>query len=112
MFSDEARNVFKYNDGTKDVYADPLDVRRRMMRATNGEMDLILEDYGRKVKDADGKFLPEEYMRKATAEESLATAVREAFRLPPFDPETGLGATDSRALEVFVEFDGWLAKNE
>ncbi len=112
MFTEEDRKVFKYNDGAKDVFADPLDLRRKMVRATNGELDLILEEYAMRPTGEGGKATPTDYIRKATAEERLAAAARETFSLQPLNPATGEGVTDRMAIKVFIQLDEHLEGNE
>jgi hypothetical protein len=101
MFSPEERLVFKYNVGGVARFADPLDIRRKLVRAGRGEIDRILED-------AENSPDP---MQAADAEEKRLAAVLDAFGLPPFDTATGQGTTEREALAILWEFLEYLEKN-
>lgn len=90
MYSDEERRVFKYFDGEQEVYGDPLALRTEIFIATNGDPDSL----SKKI------FIPltpdtppEQIIEAYKAEKKLVEIVRDVFKMKPFDPTTGAGAT-------------------
>jgi cytochrome c556 len=99
------RRVFKFHDGQKDRYADPMEVLRRV--------SFLLGDpaaVSKVIRDADPAADAEAMKAAYTATERLVVAVREAFDLAPFDPETGAGATESDCLAVWGLFSEFMAQ--
>lgn len=72
------KNIFKYHDGSKEVYGDPL----RLMR----ELYIALGNPDEAFKDSeDGN---------PRAQNIIVDNAREVFKMVPFNCETGEGATD------------------
>lgn len=114
-YPENERRSFAYFDGEKQVFADPLAVWRRLLRALDGDFHGAWEDaQPKKVLGDDGKPLPPSDPRVASAtlarlagEERLLGAVREALALPAFDPTTGKGATEEDvqvALDAYCDY--------
>lgn len=77
--AEQNKRIFKYFDGVEEVFGDPLRIQR----------DLYL-----KLGDPDAAF---EAAQKGTdyyAANTIVDNAREAFHMVPFDPKTGIGATD------------------
>lgn len=90
MYSDEARRVFKYHDGESEVFGDPLALRMEIFIATNGNPD----ELARKVFVKLAPDTPSETLLEAfRAQKQIAEIVQRVFKMKPFNPETGTGAT-------------------
>lgn len=91
----ENRVYGPYYNGAEWVYADPLEVWRKLMEGTGGSLIKIVND---SRSDEDLVAFP--------AIEALLPAVRVAFDMVPFSKKTGGGATEDdcrRALNGFFE---------
>jgi hypothetical protein len=99
------RNVFKYQDGGRDVYADPLVVYRSFVGALGGDPEPYLAAARNESRE------PADFMSRLEAEGKLAEASRVAFGLPAFDPGTGEGATEAFCLDTLYSFLEWLEGN-
>ena len=137
MFSEQERKVFRFVVGGKERFADPLAVRRELLRASAGQFDLWRIDSvepdaqpaatdGARSHTPDGagqaaEISPQqqiEEMRRAgswlmalDAQEKVLACVRRAFGLDAFDPTTGGGCTEDECMAVLEAFDGWMEKN-
>lgn len=125
MFPAESRNVFSYHDGQRQRYADPLRVRRLLQKETGGELWHVWS-LANEVQKALGRMaraerspaeagataeLPEGPSAEMfAAEEALLDAARVAFDLPPFDPDTGEGATEEVCRRCLSSWLDWLSK--
>jgi hypothetical protein len=121
-FPERQRLVYRYHNGAKEVFADPLVLRRKMIQAGRGELNQILREAvepaapteeGADSGDAGGGGgvgVADECVR-LQAQERRAQIVYEAFGLVPFDPETGGGVTEIEAIAVLHDFLGWLEGN-
>jgi hypothetical protein len=98
MFTDRERLIFKYHDGERDVFADPLRVRRLFAHALDGEPNRYLE---RIQENAAAEPVAFEAMERVLA------ATCQAFGLTPFDPATGAGCTEEKILGVLCAFQAW-----
>jgi hypothetical protein len=103
MFPEQDRLVFKYQVRGADRFADPLEVRRRMVRGGKGEIDQILADCYNEA--------PQFLMASLDAQEKRLAIARAAFDLPAFDPATGEGVTEAEVIFVLESFLEWLEKN-
>jgi hypothetical protein len=104
--------IFRYNDGSADVYADPVAVYRRFMEATEGDPDPLLKAAQRPDPGPDGTPPREEpgaLLHRLDAERQLVEAARVALPMKPFDPTTGGGATDEQCLAALY---AWLSHLE
>lgn len=114
LFADNEKLIFSYDLGGEKRYADPLEVRRKLIRATAGEINDIIRDSQPQVVD-DGETpsgaTPVESMAALDAREKLVGAARVAFDLPPLDQKTGEGVPESEVHRVLNECLFWLKKN-
>lgn len=76
---EQNKNIFRYFNGEKEVYGDPLRIQR----------DLYL-----KLGDPDAAFKAADEGNDFYAQNTIVDNAREAFHMVPFNPETGTGATD------------------
>lgn len=119
MFSEKERRCFQYADGTgQDRWADPLKVRRIMLRETGGLLDATWEKAAEMWRilrmrapehDSDWKR-PPVTPEMIACEDILLSAARKAFNLPAFDPATGGGSVDSDVITVLRSWSAWVGK--
>jgi len=102
MFRPEDRLVFAYPEFKaypefphgKPVYADPLDLRRKLVYTTKGKFDQFLDDQ-------DPEKTPDKQeWERAASEEAIIKAAIFAFDFKPIDPQTGEGVTQAYMLDV------------
>jgi len=116
MFPENERKCFRYYDGRREVYGDPLQVRRKLILACGGDFTKLWNEYffnpGEKWPDSeDDRYTAEEksagLLRQALAGETLIPAARLAFGMDPVDPDTGEGGAEEdcdRALVAWGVF--------
>lgn len=118
MFSQEDRLIFAYEVAGVKRFADPLAVRRALLRASLGEFDQIDRDSRDRppVPDGNGGFVepgPEDagtVLSREDAREKLHLVVCSAFGLPAFDPATGGGATEQQSAALLDDYMEFMAK--
>lgn len=111
MFSDQERRVFQYHDGSALVWGDPLHVHREMSLVLGGESGKLISDWSYSPPDGQEPD-PGLQANALLAERRLVEAVRAVFKMAPFDPQTGQGATDTHcaeALNAWLEYE-WAQK--
>jgi hypothetical protein len=88
------RNLLRYFNGTEEVYGDPLEIDRRLLK--------YARDMG---VDLDAKFqILQEHddpMAWVDQADDVLPAMRHALQMPPINPLTGQGATEMEVLEAF-----------
>lgn len=96
MFNESQRLIFKYYNGEKAVYADPLEIERKV--------SVYLDDTtaGIIVKAAGGEAVPP--MAEFEANNKLLAVIRKVFAMKPFDMETGQGAMEA---DCFLAWNQW-----
>lgn len=95
MFSESARQIYAPQiDGREIGRFDPLAVRRKLVIASNGELNNLIEVW-EDQRDA-------ETVAAALAEEKLVAAARSAFSLKPLGEESGV--CDADVIEVLADF--------
>jgi len=91
------KNTNIYSPPNSNRSFDPLDVRRKLIIHTNGELTKLIDLYN------DGDEL-----NKAIAEDRLILATRKTFGLPPLSEQNGF--SDETVLEYLAHFLEWLSK--
>lgn len=124
------RKIFRYHDGQRWRWADPMRIRRILQKETGGDFwhvyDLAAEvprrlaagaKFDQRCREAleRGEEVPDEEARPEPpdgehfeAQEAILDATRAAFDMPPFDPETGSGATEEVCREALSAWMDWL----
>lgn len=135
LFTEKQRGVFKYHNGVKEVWGDPLQIFRRLEYALQGgAIALIRQAFlpppkykppSEEGPDRDsyeqtyGQLKADYILRTSEAKERLVPAVRQAFGMPPLvqdidkNPE-GKGATEEdclNAIEAWVRYQDAKKKN-
>jgi hypothetical protein len=106
MYPDDQRRVFKYYDGEKEVYGDPLALRTEIFIATNGDPDGL----SKKVFTVLAPDTPTDQILEAfRAQKQIAEIVMRVFNMKPFDPATGSGATIEHCHMTWRLFGRFLA---
>lgn len=119
--------IFSYETPAGTFYADPVEVIRKVRKATNNQIDELFEkasylsaiDAPKTIVDENGAEVRnpfrreydhnEEECRRLLHEANIATdqvldAFRYAFNLKRFDPRTGEGATESFVIDLVEKF--------
>lgn len=110
LFADNEKLIFGYDLGTEKRYADPLEIRRKLIRSTGGEFNEVMKDAWRPAPDEESRQAMED-PTKLEAQEKIVASARDAFDLPPVDPKTGGGVPESEVNRVLFEFLRWVEKN-
>lgn len=98
-YTDQERAIFKYFDGAREVYGDPLALWREFTAACGGNPKQWME----------WAFDESQPLRHADYNGKVIQATRAVFRMVPYDRTTNEGAQDHHvqaALEgLFAFFD-------
>ncbi len=114
-FKAPERRIFTYWNGARWVNEDPLALRRRLVQASGGRLAQLCRDATDRV-GRPGEVLPEEtpvdQLRRCEAQEALAAVVRQAFKLPAFNPDDPLkGSLDAECWHCLRQWWEWQEKN-
>jgi len=96
MSEPDDRHVFRYFDGAREVYGDPYVLQRELRHALGRDVGEVLAE----------ARAGDEILAYAAATLLLA-AVRQAFGMAPWNPETNQGAQElhcRRALNGLLDF--------
>lgn len=85
-----------------DRWADPVQLRRDLLRASAGRLWEWAAS-ARAIQDA-GDTSPEAAVKLADLEGHLVAAAYMAFGLPPVDPNSGTGVTETEMAAVLKSF--------
>lgn len=95
------RGIFRYHNGSKYVYGDPLAIEDRMRKAAQGHQD-------------DMEFLPYESVLKNLDSDSpdlyidatgrIVPIIAAGFKVKPLDEDTGEGLTRAQMLNLLISF--------
>lgn len=96
---DTARLVFAHTVRGVKRFADPLAVKRNLLRASQGQFEAL-------ERLASSAPTP---LEQEDAREKLHAITCAAFDLVPFDAATGEGVTETESVAVLDEFLSWLA---
>ncbi len=97
VFPEADRDVFPYFNGARIVYGDPVAIDNRYFTdLADEDLDALNEQFGSKAEAV-----------QIEAESRTIQAVRAAFKLVPFDEETGEGATDGMAGTLWIRYQDW-----
>lgn len=97
VHGEQERRVFRYHDGTGEVYGDPLAIWGRLLDALDGDLATPM-----------GQARHPEAEVAIPALARIAEAVRAAFSMAPFDPQTGAGATVEDCYQVLKAWNAWM----
>jgi len=106
------RNIYKYNDGTRDVFADPSVLDYRIIKAFDKENMKVIENQLELPRKEDGEIdwdgMSEDAMRLfADACCRLDPLVREAFEIAPFNKEDGTGLLQVEVIKIYMDYIAW-----
>lgn len=101
---DRSRYIFRYDDGNKIRYADPVEIGTALEREIPNYTDL-LETLSMRMADLPpGPIRENMVQQQHDAALKLARAARKVFRLVDLDSETGWGATDAHAIRIVGQY--------
>jgi hypothetical protein len=101
MFTDTERAIFQYFNGVKNVFGDPLKIRRRLYNLLGGDPNEVLNQANNGVPEVKDK-----------ATEKLMAAVIYAFDMVPFDKESGKGALEYDCRAALDSFVKWIEEKK
>lgn len=117
----ENRAIFRYFDGEKNVFGDPLDLLHRANHFAGGDINNVIQSMviGAYPRDGEGRAIitdqtDAEYKLHADerfdAEQKFQEAIRKAFEMIPFDKSTGKGAMGRDVQRAWDELMDFLEK--
>lgn len=113
-WTEQERGIFSYKSDKedKDLFADPLQVRRGLLTSSGGFIDdwwekVCVSPFGEDGETPNKQYMP---LQVAEFEGKVATAVRSAFGLKPIDQSTGNGTLDAYCLKLIESFYLWWEK--
>lgn len=105
------RKIYKYNDGKKDIFADPteLDHRIAMYRVEESFFPARIAEI---PFDEDGNIdqtraTPGDIQLMLDSAYEAEPLIRKAFRIDPFDPSTGEGMFFKDVIDLFNDYMTW-----
>lgn len=118
MFDESARKIFRYEAQGQVRCADPLELRRQLLRATGGRFYTLWGESEEPAPPAEGAEEPPlaladrtaKLMAALEAQAQLVEAARSVFGLPAVG-EDGGGVPEEDVLAVLDAYAGWLEKN-
>jgi len=118
-FAPPERKIFTFWNGQMMVNEDPLALRRRLVQASGGRLSQLCRDASdvppppgdRKLTEEEEKMEAIDQLRRAEAQDNLAAVVRQAFKLPAFNPADGKGALDAECWYCLKQWWEWSEKN-
>jgi len=97
MFHESQRQIFGYFNGEKEVFADPLQVQRKL-RQFLGDQEKVV-----------GTLNSDNLSEADSVADLFLDAIAQAFAIPRrFDAATGVGFTEKNLRDLWNKFQGWL----
>lgn len=131
MFADHERLIFSYEVAGRRVLADPLELRRKLLRASAGRFytwwadsaepeqheraepppgeGQAAPDIGRALAEA---HAASRFLAALDAQERCLAVVREVFSLPAVDASTGEGVPEGVCWKILGDYQEWLEGEE
>jgi hypothetical protein len=107
---DRARNIFKYHDGVRTRYADPVAAGTDLETALP-KIQEILDTLARSPSEIPPGAMRDDLVnQQRDSIKQLALAARKVFKLSPLDDETGWGATDAQAVGVVIRYFQYMGR--
>lgn len=101
---DRGRAIFRYYDGVRTRYADPVEIGTALEQ-TLPDYQKLLDTLAQKTADLPpGPLRQEMQKQQHDAIKQLAAAARTVFALPKLDSTTGWGAEQSQAVHVVMSY--------
>lgn len=108
MFDQAQREIFPYFNGERQVMGDPLAIDRRLRHFLPQSAIVVLQKWDEAEKALAENpettvMMPDEGVR-FEAEEQLLDAVAKAFRMLPYNDETGQGAQETHLRKCWEDY--------
>jgi hypothetical protein len=102
------KNVYKYFNGVKEVYADPFELDWRMQDATKMEPNIDIKDqWLNPTPDDKGNLDRQQIALLNDAYHFYIPIVIKVFKLKQFDEDTGEGMTGSEIIDLWSQYLAW-----
>lgn len=105
------RGIFKFNNGFKDIYADPFEIDWALQKASEFEDMKNIDEWLQIPHNEDGSIpdsVPDSDIKLyKEACHRLVPIIRKAFEIAPFNKETGDGLTGEQVLDVYANYILW-----
>lgn len=106
MFSDKQRKIFKYHDGTKTKFGDPMKISERLYGSYGKDSTMSLD--WEMIKNFQELKSEKAGVDALHAIERLYEHILRSFNLKPLNEEDGTGVTVEESLELIAEFGNYL----
>jgi hypothetical protein len=110
------REIFRFWDGSKWRWADPIALNRELDKAGGEHWAAHLDVLSISFRIDELKLDPNMQRNQATAldesTQDLVRIIRTAFALPAFDPRSGLGLTEAECIDLLAGYLHWMAQAE
>lgn len=97
------KDIYKYNNGSKDVYVDPLLIQYRFNKSAELEDVDTLFGWISQRDDENGKSTDDGRLQVEGAIR-LAPHIARAFDVPMVDPDTGEGFTSLQLINMWSDY--------
>jgi hypothetical protein len=102
------KNVYKYFNGVKEVYADPFELDWRMQNAVKMTPNIdTIDSWLSPQEDVEGKFDRQQIALLNDAYHFYIPKIVDVFGLKKFDPDTGEGMVGEDIIDLWSDYLGW-----
>lgn len=102
------KNIFKYFNGIKTIYADPFELDWRMQDATKMETSIDTKDsWLSPTPDSEGNFDKQQIALLNEAYHFYIPILVKVFKLKAFNEDTGEGMTGEEIIDLWSSYLSW-----
>lgn len=105
VISDSDRLIYRYNDGTQDIFADPSVLLREAYE--RADIDKLHTQIKLPEIGPEEEYAIDRLRLSWASTRNLALIVREVFGIPEFDRLTGKGLVESQVIGLWYDFCKW-----
>jgi hypothetical protein len=115
FFSNRSRRIFRYWNGTKWIWADPIVLQREIDKAGGDNWTANLDILRAATSFDSSKLGPALLKEQSKAVEEAVAAivgiVRKSFDAPAID-SSGKGVTEAECVNMLAQFTNWMSEAE